>query len=129
MLKKRQRGFSLIELVVVMSIIVLLSGVGFVSYTNANKATRDSKRKTDLEQIRSSLEFYRTEIGNYPANLTILESGGYLTNASSIVDPKTNAAYDYNLPPDPSSTNCASKQYEVCAELEVDNSDYCVCNP
>jgi general secretion pathway protein G len=67
---KRRQGFTLMELLITMGIIVLLMGVGVVSYTQTNKKARDSKRKADIESIRSALELYRTDQGQYPA-LTI----------------------------------------------------------
>lgn len=128
MLTKQQRGFSLIELVVVMSIIVLLSGVGFVSYTNANKASRDAKRKSDIEQIRAALEMYRTEEGSYPSTLGQLGSSGYLPNYERYRDPKdTNLEYTYRT--SSLSAACTGRKYEVCTNLEVEGSAYCVCNP
>ena len=60
LLKSRiSRGFTLIELLVVIAIIGILITVGAVSYQRAVRLSRDSKRKTDLEQIRQALETYR----------------------------------------------------------------------
>jgi len=69
-MKKTKRGFTLMELLVSMGIIILLMGVGIVSYTQTNKKARDAKRKADIESIRSALELYRTDEGRYPS-LTI----------------------------------------------------------
>lgn len=55
------------ELLISMGIIVLLMGVGVVSYTQTNKKARDAKRKADIESIRSALELYRTDEGRYPS--------------------------------------------------------------
>lgn len=55
------------ELLISMGIIVLLMGVGIVSYTETNKKARDAKRKADIESIRSALELYRTDEGRYPS--------------------------------------------------------------
>lgn len=66
MLRISNRGFTFIELIVVVTIMALLSGVGAVSYTQFNKQARDAKRKTDLETMRSSLELYKSTYGKYP---------------------------------------------------------------
>ncbi len=104
-------GFSLIELLVVIAIIGILVGVGTASYQRAVKLSRDSKRKTDLEQIRQALETYRAENGTYPASSswqTALEDG-YITNVPS--DPRSNLyAYAVGTP---------ATTYALCAALEV----------
>lgn len=61
-----KKGYTLIELVVAMTIIALLFTVGVVSYTKANERSRNAKRKNDIEQIRSALEMYRVDKGSYP---------------------------------------------------------------
>lgn len=66
MIKKSKKGFTLIELVVVASIIALLAGAGIFSYTQFNIQARDAKRKTDLELVRSALELYKSSNGAYP---------------------------------------------------------------
>ena len=55
------------ELLISMGIIVLLMGVGVVSYSQTNKKARDAKRRADIESIRSALELYRTDEGRYPS--------------------------------------------------------------
>jgi len=62
---KFKNGFTLIELLVVMSIIALLLTIGLSFYGNAQRATRDAKRRGDLDAIRKSLEVYRAEHGSY----------------------------------------------------------------
>jgi len=47
-------GFSLVELIVVVTIIAVISVVGMVSFTGANKKARDNRRQADLEKIRIS---------------------------------------------------------------------------
>lgn len=60
------KGFTLIEILVSVTIIIILSTVGLVSYQAAGKASRDAKRKADLEQVRAALEIYKSENGAYP---------------------------------------------------------------
>ena len=68
MKKEKNKGFSLIELLVVITIIGVLIGVSFVGFSQARKSARDSKRKSDLEQIRSALEIYRNDLKTYYAS-------------------------------------------------------------
>lgn len=60
------KGFTLVELVVVIAIIAILTSVGLVSYTDFNRRARDARRKADLEVIRQALELYRADNGVYP---------------------------------------------------------------
>lgn len=123
-MKIYRKGFTLIELLVVISIIGILVAVGATSYQRAVKLSRDSKRKTDLEQIRQALETYRSEVGIYPATGTWeadLENG-YITAVPT--DPK-NILYVYDNP--------TSTTYTLCASLETilvpATCNYTVTNP
>jgi prepilin-type N-terminal cleavage/methylation domain-containing protein len=60
-------GFTLIELLVVISIIGILASLTLVSYTGAQKQTRDTQRRSDLNQYRNALESYAaSNSGAYP---------------------------------------------------------------
>lgn len=62
-----KKSFTLIEMLVVISIIGLLAAVAAISYSTLNKNARDARRKADVEQIRSALEMYRSTNGAYPS--------------------------------------------------------------
>ena len=62
----KPRGFTLIELLITVSIIAILSAIGFVVYSNVLKQGRDSKRQSDLRSIQSALEQYNSDQGFYP---------------------------------------------------------------
>ncbi|MBI4004548.1 prepilin-type N-terminal cleavage/methylation domain-containing protein, partial [Candidatus Roizmanbacteria bacterium] len=55
-----QKAFTLIEILVVATIIGLLLAGAVASYTTLNRSSRDARRKADAEQIRSALEMYRS---------------------------------------------------------------------
>ena len=61
-----RRGFTLIEVLVAVTIIAILTSIGVVSYSSVNKRSRDAKRKGDVEQLRSALEMYRADNSYYP---------------------------------------------------------------
>jgi prepilin-type N-terminal cleavage/methylation domain-containing protein len=108
-----KKGFTLIELLVVSTIIITLIGIGSVSYVRALKVSRDSRRQTDLEQIRQALETYRSEKGYYPTTATWQNSGilypTYMTAIPS--DPKSGYLYSY--------IRNTTTTYTLCAALEV----------
>lgn len=65
-------GFTLLELLVVMAIIAVLSGVGLTSVTNQSDRARDANRKRDLNNIAAALEAYYNDFGQYPTHDTVL---------------------------------------------------------
>ena len=73
----KQKGFTLIELLVVIAIIALLATVGITSYRTLNQRARDSRRQSDIQDIRAALEQARTDSGAYPPNLSAID-GTYL---------------------------------------------------
>ena len=116
-------GFTIIELLVSITIIALLSTIGMTGYQAVSKGGRDALRKTDLEQIRSALEIYKSENSAYPVN-----SDTCIPDLSAL-----SAEYINPYPDDPKNTNfqyCyiqrSNLTYELCAHLENgDSSEYC----
>lgn len=70
-IKKQNKGFSLVELLVVITIIAILSVVAYTAVGGQTAKARDSKRKEDLSAIQSALEIYAIENSNqYPDTAT-----------------------------------------------------------
>lgn len=63
-----ERGFTLVEILVAATIIGLLSTIGMSGFQAITKSGRDALRKSDMEQIRSALEIYKSENNTYPLN-------------------------------------------------------------
>lgn len=64
----KQAGFTLVELLVVISVIGLLASVILISLNSARAKARDSRRKADLTQISKALELYYDTYGGYPTS-------------------------------------------------------------
>jgi prepilin-type N-terminal cleavage/methylation domain-containing protein len=62
----KTRGFTLVEMVVVISIMLVLSGVGLFSYNEASKKARDTDRQADLRLVQTAVELYKQKNGLYP---------------------------------------------------------------
>ncbi|MFO0703549.1 MAG: prepilin-type N-terminal cleavage/methylation domain-containing protein [Patescibacteria group bacterium] len=69
--KKPTIGFTLIELIIGITIVGVLATMGTVVYSNSMATSRDARRRSDLEQIRSALELFRSNSGTslYPTNV------------------------------------------------------------
>lgn len=82
------KGFTLVELLVVISIIAILSLIGMTTYTNVQKNARDTKRKADINAIANALEINKTSTGYQAIAPTWFASGAisYDPKASSVID-------------------------------------------
>ena len=64
-MRTRKKGFTLIELLIVIAIIGILMSLSLFGIQGARKSSRDAKRKTDLESIRTALELFKADNGSY----------------------------------------------------------------
>lgn len=112
-----KKAFTLVELLVALSIMALIMGLSLTAFDSTKKSARDGRRKTDIESIRSALEIYRSDNSVYPANLNLL-TPNYMTALPT--DPVATQTYVY-VPTCPSL--CTS--YTLCATLEVGSLGAC----
>lgn len=141
------RGFTLIELIVVMAIIAVLAAVTAGSFGISQRRARDSRRKSDLGQVAKSLEAYYNDRGSYPPDNS--NSGQILgcgttalptlctwgtSFAQRAAGATTDTLYMVTLPSDPRAPNFyyyydsaggnSPKSYQLYARLEnVDDKD------
>lgn len=80
-------GFTLVELLVVIAIIGILSSFLMANFIGVKQRARDTQRKSDLRQLQSSLELYRSDVGSYPSSLPAC--GASLTSGTSTYIQKT----------------------------------------
>lgn len=134
-IQKNNRGFSLIELIVVCGIIALLVTVVLASIFEARKNTRDQARIAYLAEIELALELYREVNRDYPTNSGEIASGNAIYNDLSPYLSSVPAGladgnqyyfgYDSNAEcPDPGAIVLFAKRME-----QAKNSNYdAVCN-
>lgn len=72
------RGFTLVELLVVISMISILAAMGVVQYRNSVQRTREATLKKNLFEMRDVIDQYYADKGKYPSSLDALVSDGYL---------------------------------------------------
>jgi general secretion pathway protein G len=98
-LKRRSRrqfavGFTLIELMIVISIIMILVGIAAVQYQRSVQRAREATLKQDLQAMRQSIDNYTLDKQAAPQSLEDLAQAGYLRMVPK--DPMTGAA-DWDL--------------------------------
>ena len=87
---RRRGGFTLVELTIVISLIVVLSTIALVGYRNAITRSREAVLKEDLFQMRDAIDQYYADKQQYPPALETLVADGYLRAVP--LDPFTNSA-------------------------------------
>lgn len=74
-----RKGFTLIEVMVVLAIIGILVAILVINFDESRKQSRDAARKSDLLAMQLAIETYKAQNGNYPAegcNAPTYPSGG-----------------------------------------------------
>lgn len=131
---KISRGFTLVEIVVTTTILVILTSIWFYSYTKSIWDARDSARITDISALWSQLSLYKRERGAYPfpGDRFNLLNGSVVVayqwkmntkvslttaNTSLPLDPDLEIPYFY-------STTRNRQEYQIAATAENSESPY-----
>lgn len=150
------KGFTLVELLVVVSIIAILAVVGMTIFTGVQSRARNARRQSDIQAIAKALEANKTPGTTvYPAIAATWFAGGVVPTESAGTTPRYNLVYSVtagaqvakpttwaatagptSLPAGvtaievadavPSGGNITS--FQVCAQLEAPVSIFCVPN-
>ena len=100
---RKHSAFTLIEILVVATIIIVLTTISIASFSTANKSARDAKRKSDLETIRQAMVLYKTQsatgvypTGSYERIVTALIGGNFLSPPAP-ADPANGSDYSVDV--------------------------------
>jgi len=116
----QKRGFTLLETLIIITIIGILVAIGLTSYTNIQARARDTKRKNDLDSLQEAVELYHLDYDTYPAS-ALIDWGGSFTDGSTV--------YMAEVPQDPSGNTYvyeyleAEDGYRLYSTLENDNDE------
>ena len=144
----KPKGFTLVELLVVITVIAILASVGLVMFTQAQKKARDGKRGLEVDAVAKSLETaHDLQAGSYLNQLSSDFPSGAPADPLGATDYCIKTGTDYGVVSDPNvsgwSSGCpggsdsgwskvsgtaflgAVKSWKVCAKLEVTASLYC----
>jgi general secretion pathway protein G len=94
----REEGFTLMEMLVVISITLILVSIAVPAYNRTILRARESVLKQDLFTLRSVINQYTNDKEKAPQSLTDLVSAGYLTRIPT--DPITNSAQSWQIKQD-----------------------------
>jgi prepilin-type N-terminal cleavage/methylation domain-containing protein len=128
-----KRGFTLIEILIVVAIIAILASVVLVGLGPTQQAGRDARRLSDLRNTQNALELYFNKCGYYPgAAQATSPCGAYsaAANWAALSTAITGSSIGVNtVPNDPSSgrqyyygTDSTGSNYVVGAVLENSNN-------
>jgi general secretion pathway protein G len=113
-------GFTMVELLVVLSLIVILATIGMSQYKNSRIYASESVLKTDLFRMRDAIDQYYADKGQYPAALDALVSEGYLRKLPD--DPFTKSSTTWQTvpaEPDPNNPTAELGIYDVKSGSEA----------
>jgi general secretion pathway protein G len=125
---RQSRGFTLIEMLIVMTLIVVLASVGLIAYQSSVRRGREAVLKEDLYRMRDAIDQYYADKGKYPTDLNELVTSSYIRRIP--VDPITNSAETWQTvqaEPDPNNPTVEPGINDVKSGSEaaaIDGSNY-----
>lgn len=134
-LKNKSKGFTIVELLIVIVVIGILATLVIVTFTGIQQKARNSQRQTDINALDSHIEAYYAQKGNYPTLAQMNDAGWRGTNMkgldpAALVDPKGDSAA--TAPLDGSAASATKYSYvatestnsnAACTSTDVNTDD------
>lgn len=108
---KKVRGFTIIELLIVLSIIALLSAAGIAIYSGVSRNGRDTRRQSDIRSVQSALEQYNADQFFYPTAIPAVDSP-FLNSSGNPNSVSTTKTYLGAIPKDPTTSTATPYVYQ-----------------
>ena len=121
-LKRKESGFTIVELLIVIVIIGILAALVIMTFSNTQKKARDADRKNDLTGISKQLEVYYADANQYPTLLQINDRAQNGFIETSMKDLKS------DLTKAPGSADDATGDDLVASGAAISNYQYEVTN-
>ena len=102
-MRRSPRGFTLIEVLIVMVIITILAGISVAMYGNSTISAKEAVLKTDLKDMREAIDAYHADKNKWPPALEALATEKYIRQVP--VDPFTSAQDWRTTASEPDPTN------------------------
>ncbi len=121
-------GFTLIEMMVVASMITILAGISLAQYKHGTTLAQEAALREDLFRMRDAIDQYYADKGQYPSDITALVSDGYLRQVPK--DPFTRSSDTWQtVPAEPDASNPTAQPgiYDVKSgseETSLDGTKY-----
>jgi general secretion pathway protein G len=115
----RNKGFTLIELTVVMAIIVILASIGLVQYGHSITRSKEAVLREDLFRMRDAIDQYYADKNKYPPSLEALVEEKYMREVP--VDPFTQSSTSWDLTrsePEPGNPSAEPGVFNVHSTAE-----------
>jgi general secretion pathway protein G len=107
-------GFTIIELLVVVSIIVILATMGMTQYRHSVIYAREGVLKEDLFRLRDAIDQYYADKGQYPSTLDALVSDGYVRKLPDDPFTRSNSSWQpVPAEPDPNNPTAEAGVFDV----------------
>ena len=122
--RARDEGWTLIELMVVIALIMILASMSLATYRNSIQHAKEATLGSQLFIMRDAIDQYYADKGKYPDSLQALVSEQYLRAVP--VDPFTNSADTWQTvaaEPEPGSTSAAAGIYDVHSGSDLTGLD------
>lgn len=125
---EREPGFTMIELLVVVSLIVILATMGMSQYRTSVIHAREAVLKEDLFRMRDAIDQYYADKNQYPSTLEALVSDGYMRKVPEDPFTKSNTTWQ-TVPaePDPNNPTAEAGVFDIHSGSDataIDGSKY-----